>query len=120
MIGTGMLLLRIIFTVTNIIYLICFIQFLLDKPLGALAQVLIGDMDRNSLLYKEHEQALEPKIRQVYEANVCFITLFTVFLWVDSKASQLIFGGFSLIAFGILIIIEIQYRRLLKRLGDMI
>lgn len=118
--GFGLFLLRIIFTIMNIIYLYCFIRFLIDKPIGALAQVLIGDMDRSSLFYKDHKQLLEPKIRRVYEVNVCFITLFTVFLWVDSRLAQLIFGVLSLVVFLILIIIETQYRRLLKRLGDTI
>lgn len=109
---------RIIFTIISIGYVIIFTNFLMKRPLNnTLVRFMVGDVDRQSLFYKTNRKVLDTKIHQVYWANLIFIILFTVCLWLYNPHLQLILGTLSLIAFLVLTGVDLSYRYLLKRLG---
>lgn len=109
---------RVVFTVISVGYVIIFVSFLMKRPFNnTLARLLVGDVDRDSLFYRTNQQVLDTKIQQVYWANLVFIMLFTVCLWLYNPHIQLIVGILSMIAFLILTGIDLSYRHLLKRLG---
>lgn len=112
------MMIRVIFTAISIMYVIIFVSFLMGRPLNnTLARLMVGDVDRESLFYRTNRQVLDTKIQQVYWANLVFIMLFTICLWLYNPHIQLIVGILSMIAFLILTGIDLSYRHLLKRLG---
>lgn len=109
---------RIIFTLISISYVVIFVSYLMKRPFNnTLVQLMIGDVDRNSLFYKTNQVVLDKKIRQVYWTNLVFIMLFTICLWGYNPQIQLILATLSLIAFFVLTAVDLSYRKLLRRLG---
>lgn len=116
---TLLMVIRILFTIISLGYVVIFISYLLKHPFqNSFTRLMVGDVNRNSLFYKTHQQVLDHKLQQVYWANLIFIILFTVCLWSYTVKMQLILGLISLVAFLGLSIVDYSYKRLLKQMGS--